>query len=143
MKIAIPLFGSVVSPRFDFAREMLIVTCRDGEVLEREKISLPSGPPLWRVALLRDIGVTVVICGGISAFSGRLLASHGVQVIPFAAGPVEEVLEEFLAGGPARARHSAHRWHRRSRGRGRSRGMRGRTPLGRHRWPPTRRLADR
>jgi predicted Fe-Mo cluster-binding NifX family protein len=137
MKIAIPLFGSVVSPRFDFAREMLVATCAGGKVVERETLTLPCGRPLWTVALLRDLGVTIVICGGISAFSGRLLAGHGIEVIPLAAGPAEAILCDFLKEGPTSDGRLLSRRCRRRQGRERRHGgpRRG-SPMRGHRWPP-------
>jgi predicted Fe-Mo cluster-binding NifX family protein len=123
MRVAIPLFGSVVSPRFEFAREMLVASCADGGVVEEMKMSLPPGRPHWRVALLAEMGVTVVICGGVSPSSGRLLASHGIEVISFATGPAGGVLEDFInarfvrTGRAKRIRRRSRRGGRIARGR--------------------------
>ena len=98
MKIAIPMFNSRVSPRFDFAPKVLIAKVENGKVVEREHYSLNSLNTIRRGTLLREQGVTVLICGGISNFSVRLLSDNGIKVIPMVAGEIEDVLEQFVDG---------------------------------------------
>ena len=38
----------------------------------------------------------VLICGGISAFFANLIEAHGIQIVPFAAGTVDEVLKAYV-----------------------------------------------
>ena len=96
MKIAIPMFNSRVSPRFDFASRMLIATIDNREVVERIEHSLTNLNPIRRSALLSELGVKVLICGGINDFSVRLLMGNGIEVIPMVAGEVEDVLNLFI-----------------------------------------------
>jgi hypothetical protein len=42
--------------------------------------------------------VNVLICGGISDFTGRLLMGNGIQIIPMVSGGAEEVLNHFVKG---------------------------------------------
>lgn len=98
MKVAIPLFTNRVSPHFDFAEKALIAKVENGEVIAREQFSLINLNTIRRGALLREHGVDVVICGGISTFSVRLLLENGMQVIPMVAGEVEDVLNQFVKG---------------------------------------------
>ena len=98
MKIAIPMFNSRVSPRFDFASRMLIATIDNREVVERSEHSLKNLNPIRRGALLSELGVNVLICGGISDFSMRLLMGNGIEVIPMVAGEVEDVINLFING---------------------------------------------
>lgn len=98
MKVAIPTFNSRVSPRFDFAGKVLIATIENGKVVDREQFSLTNLNTIRRSSLLREQGVSVVICGGISNFSVRLLSENGIEVIPLVAGEIEDVLEQFVLG---------------------------------------------
>lgn len=98
MKVAIPTFNSRVSPRFDFAAKVLIAKVETGKVVDREYHSLINLNTIRRGTLLREQGVTVVICGGISNFSVRLLSENGIKVIPMIAGELEDVLEQFVIG---------------------------------------------
>jgi predicted Fe-Mo cluster-binding NifX family protein len=98
MKVAIPTFNSRVSPRFDFAAKVLIATIENGKVVDREHFALTNLNTIRRCSLLREQGVAVVICGGISNFSVRLLSENGIEVIPLVAGELEDVLEQFAVG---------------------------------------------
>ena len=98
VKIAIPMFDSRVSPRFDFASKVLIATIEGGRVVDRKEYSLNNLNPIRRSALLKEQEVNVLICGGISNFSMRLLMGNGIEVIPMVPGEVEEILTLFISG---------------------------------------------
>ena len=98
MKIAIPMFNSRVSPRFDFASKMLVATVEGTKVVDRENYSLINLNPIRRSSLLYELGVNVLICGGINNFSQRLITGNGIDVIPMVQGEVEEVLNLFING---------------------------------------------
>lgn len=98
MIVAIPLFTNRVSPRFDFASKVLIAAIEDRKVVERQEFSLINLHPLRRNSLLCDLGVNVLICGGISTFAQRLASGNGIEVIPMVQGDVEEVLKLFIRG---------------------------------------------
>ena len=93
MKVAIPIFNGRVSPRFDFALKVLVATVEKEEVTGRDTYSLLNLNPIRRNSLLRELGVDVLICGGISDFSIRYLLDLGVEVVAMVSGEAEEVLE--------------------------------------------------
>jgi predicted Fe-Mo cluster-binding NifX family protein len=96
VKIAIPMFNTRVSPRFDFASKILVTTIDRGKVTDRETYSLINLNPIRRAGLLSDLGVNTILCGGISDFSQRLIAANAIEVIPMVQGEVEEVLDLFI-----------------------------------------------
>ncbi len=98
MKVAIPQFGSRVSPRFDFASEVLIVTIKDGNVIDRQQHSLINLNTIRRSILLREQGVDVLICGAISDFAVRFLLGNGIQVISMVVGETEEAIKRIIDG---------------------------------------------
>jgi predicted Fe-Mo cluster-binding NifX family protein len=95
MIIAIPLFGSEVSPRFDCARQFLIVRVEGGRIVERNRIGMGETDPVKRVRSLLDRKVNRVICGGIDVFYTRILKGSGIQVIPWVSGDAGQALEKF------------------------------------------------
>jgi predicted Fe-Mo cluster-binding NifX family protein len=98
MIVAIPIFGARISPRFDFAPSLLLLTLEKGEVKAREKISL-SPWDLWRrVEKLKEFEVQTLICGGIDCHSRQILEDNRIRVIPWVAGEAEEALHIFLNG---------------------------------------------
>ena len=98
MKLAIPMFNSRVSPRFDFAAKILIATIESGKISERQEYALTNLHQIRRSSLLCELGVKVLICGGISSFCHRLITDNGIRVIPMIQGEIEEVLNHFIDG---------------------------------------------
>lgn len=98
MKIAIPMFNSRVSPRFDCAAKILIATIESGKVSERQEYALANLHPIRRSSLLCELGVTVLICGGISSFCHRFILNNKIRVIPMIQGEIEDVLNDFMKG---------------------------------------------
>ena len=98
MKVAIPMFDSRVSPRFDFAAKILIVTIESGKITERQEYALTNIHPIRRSSLLCELGVKVLICGGISSFYRRLIVNSRIRVIHMIQGEIEEVLSHFIDG---------------------------------------------
>lgn len=98
MKIAIPTFATRVSPRFDCARSILVVTVENGETSERQELTASDWPPHERIKRLLELGVDTVICGGIDCWSAASLLSVGVTVYGWMTGEVEDALEAMLQG---------------------------------------------
>ena len=98
MKVAIPTWNSRVSPVFDVAKRLLVVTLDgDGEV-GRAEAALQETQLAARVKRVMQLGVDVLICGAISMPLEAMLASAGMRVIPHTCGTVEEVLQAFASG---------------------------------------------
>ena len=98
MKIAIPTFGTRVSPRFDCAQEIAIVTVDEGRHSERLQLAASDWPPHERIHRLLQLGVDTVICGGIDRWSVASLQSAGVTVYGWVTGEVEDALSALLQG---------------------------------------------
>jgi len=98
MKVAIPLFGSRVSPRFDCAPDILLATVEGDKVIAREKFSAQKWHPLQLINQLFQWGAQVVICGAIDGFSSRFLSQRGLRAIPWVTGEAEEALKLFMEG---------------------------------------------
>ena len=56
MKIAIPTFATRVSPRFDCARSILVVTIDEGEASERQELTASDWAPHERINRLLELG---------------------------------------------------------------------------------------
>lgn len=99
MIVALPLFGSEISPRFDCAGEFLLVNVEGGKIAKSSFIGIQEGNPIQRARLLLERKVDKVICGGIDDFSSRLLNGLGIEVVPWVAGDVRKVIEKLLKEG--------------------------------------------
>jgi len=98
MKVAIPIFGPRVSPRFDYAPALLLFNLEDNRVVESEKFSLQAWDRLQRLQKLRELGVKTLICGGIDGNSAQILSDYGIRVIAWVAGEADEAMRCFLQG---------------------------------------------
>ncbi len=98
MRIAIPVFGSRVSPRFDCAMEVLIVDVDKGNVTHRSHESLRMVPSWSRPAYLANRGVDVVLAGGLRHCDYFAMVHAGLKVYGGIVGEVEETLKRYLSG---------------------------------------------
>ncbi|MCK4414203.1 MAG: NifB/NifX family molybdenum-iron cluster-binding protein [Candidatus Eisenbacteria sp.] len=98
MKLAIPLFGTRVSPRFDCAGEFLVAEVEGGRVVDRRVQTVDDAVLAHRIQRLVDRGIALVVCGGIDRFSAAQLALQGIQVVPWITGEADDALQCFLNG---------------------------------------------
>lgn len=98
MRIAVPIFGSRVSPRVDCASRILLVDVEEGAITKRWEESTESFQ--WRNLKLsiKQIGVNVMLCGGIRRCDFISLTGAGITVHPGLIGNVDDVLQAFLNG---------------------------------------------
>ncbi len=96
MKVAITVWNGRISPVFDAACEMEILELSDNRVAERRRVLLKEETPVGRVAQLRVLHVTTVICGAISRPLAAMLNAGGIQVIGFVTGDANAALRAFL-----------------------------------------------
>ena len=95
MKVAVPVFRSRISPVFDVAHLCLLVSLENGNEAERKEVALRGKLPLERVAVLKEAGVHVLICGGITGTTRFLAETAGMRVLAGVAGDVEGVIRAF------------------------------------------------
>ncbi|NIA08947.1 MAG: hypothetical protein GWP10_04075 [Nitrospiraceae bacterium] len=98
MKLALTVWEDRISPLFDSTLMLLIVDIESRRIIGRRLEPFESDSPFSRAAKLDDLGVKVLICGGISGFFANIIEAHHIQIIPFVAGAVDEVLEAYMMG---------------------------------------------
>jgi predicted Fe-Mo cluster-binding NifX family protein len=98
VKIAIPRFGESVAPCFEYSATIAIFSVRGRRVIDQVDFRLQSHDPFDRVRLLRDQAVQTLICGGMQDRFEDLICAHGVRVISWVSGNVEDLLDSFLQG---------------------------------------------
>ena len=98
MKVAVPLFGSRVSPRFDCAQIVLVLTVDAGDGEQRQELVASSWAPHERINRLTELGVETVICGGIDWWSAQSLQAAGITVYHSITGEVDQALASLKRG---------------------------------------------
>ena len=129
MKIAIPIWNDCVSSAFDFAHKLLLIDIQNSSESKRSEISLNPELISQRATRLKTLGIEVLICGAISRSLASMVTASGIKVLPYAVGPVDEILKAYLTDKLAQpqfvlpgfwpgARKGFRRGHRCRRGRG-------------------------
>lgn len=133
VRIALPVWGNLLSPVLDTAARLLVVELPEGETApergkgERREVPLPPEPPPLRAARIASLGVEVLICGAVSRPLAWMLEARGMRVVPWVRGEVDRVIEAWQAGALSGPGFAMPGWGRgRGRwGRGGGRGRRG------------------
>jgi predicted Fe-Mo cluster-binding NifX family protein len=98
MKIAIARWQRRVSPVFDVADRLFLITIEEGREVHRERLRLASLDPFERARRLAERGVNVLLCGAVSAALEKALTAAGIQVLGFLGGELESIVAAFLDG---------------------------------------------
>jgi predicted Fe-Mo cluster-binding NifX family protein len=99
MKIAIPVFQTKISPRFDSTQGFILLHIEKSSVLQRDKLVTESWPVAAKLKQLVDLEVDTVICGGIDVKSMQHLNSNGIRVYSWITGEVDDAIACFLKRG--------------------------------------------
>ena len=97
MHIAIATWQNRISPLFDTARNLLIIQLENNAEQRRFEIGLPGQLPALRVMCMQEYNVEVLICGAISQNLFGLCERAGIKTISWISGPLDKVLESYLA----------------------------------------------
>ena len=94
--VALPVHQERISPLMDVAKRFAIYELEDGEIRQKLLIDIHADAEPYRVEKLKEIGVNCIICGAASGFVCNLIAERGIRLIPWAQGPVDEVIARYL-----------------------------------------------
>ena len=97
-RIAIPVWQGRISPVFDTAGHLLLVDVDGTRELQRCESVLADTRLPRRVSRLVELGVDVLICGGVSRPLLSMVTGAGIRAVPWVAGNVQEVLDAYLGG---------------------------------------------
>jgi len=98
MKLALAVWNGRISPVFDTSRQLLVIDAENGKVVSRRDHEIETDDPLQKVARLAESGVEALVCGAVSRSLAQLIEGRGIELVPFVAGEVEEIITAFLAG---------------------------------------------
>jgi len=98
VRVGVSVWSGRVSPVFDVAKSLLLVSVDGQEPVGREIQPIEPLDLPGRARRVAELEVDVLICGAVSRPLESLLVTAGVRVLPQTCGPVDEVLEAFLTG---------------------------------------------
>lgn len=102
MNIALTVWEDRISPVFDAATTLLLVEIRNGGIAGRRFAPLHPAGAMRLGEMLKQMDVSVLICGAISEGYANRLSFTGIELIPFISGKTERILETFVKEEPLR-----------------------------------------
>ena len=98
MKIAIPVYGNRVMPRFGCTRELIVITVEDGRIVSKKRLTMTPETLRSLPAVLTSEQVTVMICGGIHPRFQQALQREQIHLVWGVVGEWQDVLQAYLNG---------------------------------------------
>ncbi|MBW1980729.1 MAG: NifB/NifX family molybdenum-iron cluster-binding protein [Deltaproteobacteria bacterium] len=99
MKFAVPVAQGVLCPHFGHCEQFAIIEADDGQIKNKELLIPPPHEPGVLPRWLSDLGVEVIIAGGMGRRALDLFAQKGIRVeIGAPSAPPEEVVAQYLKG---------------------------------------------
>jgi predicted Fe-Mo cluster-binding NifX family protein len=99
MRVVLPNHEDRISPVLDVARRFVLVDAAENQAVARREVRIEETALVAKAKRIMALRPDVVICGAISRAFDSMLASSGIRVIGNTCGPVDEVIDAFLAGG--------------------------------------------
>lgn len=98
MKIAIPIAEGRLTAHFGHAAQFAILHVEDGGISKKDLLEPPPHEPGVLPRWLGELGVNVIIAGGMGQKALSLFGENGIQVVTGAPNlPPEELVQQFLA----------------------------------------------
>jgi predicted Fe-Mo cluster-binding NifX family protein len=98
MRVAVAIFGSRSSPRAECCSAVLLAEIGAGHVQVLGTVTAPGVVIADRVAALRQAGVQILLCGGITMEAAHAVRAAGIRVISEVRGEAEEILRDLATG---------------------------------------------
>lgn len=96
MKIAIASEGNQVAEHFGHCEGFTIIEVEDKETRGKEFIANPGHKPGFLPNYLNDLGVKVIIAGGMGGGAIEIFNEKGIKVITGVTGDLETAIEKYL-----------------------------------------------
>lgn len=97
MKTAFAYWDNRIAPVFDIARQIHVVEAESGRIVAETEEVLADDLPVQKVIRLAKLGIGTLVCGAISRPLHEMVAAYGIEVVPFVAGDLCEVIQAWLS----------------------------------------------
>lgn len=98
MKISVASEGKMVAQHFGHCEGFNIFTAENGKIVDRQYLENPGHKPGFLPNFLNDLGVNVIISGGMGGGAIDIFNEKGIEVVTGATGDAEETVKKFLDG---------------------------------------------
>ncbi|MBP2666463.1 MAG: putative ATP-binding protein [Firmicutes bacterium] len=98
MKIAVASENDMVTEHFGHCVNFNIFDAENAQIVKSESVPNPGHKPGFLPNFLNDMGVNVIISGGMGAGAIEIFNEKGIEVIVGAMGPAKVAAEQYLKG---------------------------------------------
>ena len=98
MKIAVASEGKMVTGHFGHCENFNIFEAENNQIVKSESITNPGHKPGFLPNFLNDMGVNVIISGGMGGGAVEIFNEKGIEVITGASGNAEMATNSYLQG---------------------------------------------
>ena len=98
MRVAISTDGNNVAQHFGRCPSYTIVDIDDNKVVGTQVVDNPGHTPGAIPQMMNELGVDVMIAGGMGARAINFFQEYGIQTIVGIQGDIDDVIEQLLAG---------------------------------------------
>jgi predicted Fe-Mo cluster-binding NifX family protein len=98
MRIAVASEGKMVTGHFGHCENFNIFEAVNGRIIESKSIPNPGHKPGFLPNYLNNLGVNVIISGGMGGGAIEIFNEKGIEVIIGASGIAEEAVNKYLKG---------------------------------------------
>jgi predicted Fe-Mo cluster-binding NifX family protein len=99
MKIAVASDGNMVTEHFGHCEGFLVFETKGNNIIKSDFVPNPGHRPGFLPNFLNEMGVNVVISGGMGGGAVQIFKEKGIEVITGATGVAKENVELYLQGG--------------------------------------------
>jgi predicted Fe-Mo cluster-binding NifX family protein len=98
VKAAFASWNHRIAPVFDVAQWIQLVETETGRIINQNRASVAGETPSQKASRLAELEVGILVCGAISRPMQDVITAYGIEVIPFIAGDLQEVIQAWLCG---------------------------------------------
>lgn len=98
MKIAAAAMGKTVARHFGHCENFILFDTENGAITKEESIPNPGHRPGFLPNFLGDLGVEVIIAGGMGGGAVDIFNERNIEVIVGVEGDAKAAVEEYLKG---------------------------------------------
>jgi len=98
MKIAVASMKEMVTEHFGYCESFNIFEAENKQIIKSETIPNPGHKPGFLPNYLNDMGVNVIISGGMGGAAVAIFNEKGIEVITGAKGSAEAAANSYLQG---------------------------------------------
>lgn len=98
MKIAVASDGKLVAGHFGHCEGFNIFTVQGNSITESKFVPNPGHRPGFLPNYLYELGVNVIISGGMGGGAIEIFNERGIEVVTGASGDSEENVKQYIAG---------------------------------------------